>query len=165
MVLVRWPAEQERLEELRASGEPRLLVVEDGSPDVRDDPLEDWLRTPVDVDELRIRVDTLRARAERLLGAPTVDDDGVLRHRHRIVTLPPVQRALADALLERLGSVVSRETLTRAVWGAEPPPDRNVLDVHMARLRRLLNDAALELRTVRQRGYLVCAREIAANSS
>jgi DNA-binding response OmpR family regulator len=155
VALVRWPVERERLHALRASGEPRLVVVEEGSPPTDDDCLEDWLRAPVDVDELRARLDTLRSRALRHGAAPTVDEDGILRYRGRIVTLPPVQRRLADALLERRGSVVSRETLVRQAWPEGPPRHRNVLDVHVVRLRRLLLDVGLELTTVRRRGYLL----------
>lgn len=159
VVLVRWPGERGRLDALRARGEPRLVVVEDGAPPVGDDCLEDWLRAPVDVDELRVRVDTLRSRARRHEQPPTIDADGVLRYGGRVVTLPPVQRQLATALLERRGTVVSRETLARGVWPDGMSRERNVLDVHVARLRRLLTGIGLELKTVRRRGYLLLDRE------
>jgi DNA-binding response OmpR family regulator len=159
VVLVRWPSERNRLDAVRARGEPRLVVVEEGSPPVGDDCLEDWLRAPVDVDELRVRVDTLRSRAHRHDQPPAVDGDGVLRYSGRVVTLPPVQRQLASALLERRGSVVSREALAKSVWPDGTPRERNVLDVHMARLRRTLTSIGLELKTVRRRGYLLLDRE------
>jgi len=158
VALVRWPVERGRLEHLRQQGEPRLVVVEDGEPPSGDDPLEDWLRAPIDVDELRVRTDTLRARARRREPAPSIDADGILRYRGRILTMPPVQRRLADALLERWGSVVGREALVRSAWPDAPPSHRNVLDVHVARLRRLLADIGLELKTVRRRGYLLTDR-------
>ena len=158
VALVRWPDERQRLESLRAHGEPRLVVVEDGQPPDGDDCLEDWLRAPVDVDELRVRVDTLRSRARRVEQPPTVDDDGVLRYGGRLTTLPPVQRQLANALLERRGTVVSRETLARTVWPDGQPRHRNVLDVHIVRLRRLLGPVGLDVKTVRRRGYLLLDR-------
>lgn len=157
VALVRWPVERQRLQMLRGRGEPRLIVVEEGAPPAGDDPLEDWLRAPVDVDELRLRVDTLRSRAQRRDPAPAVDDDGLLRFRGQIVALPPVQRNLAGPLVERMGSVVSREALVRSAWPDGPPRHRNVLDVHIARLRRLLGGIGLELKTVRRRGYLLRA--------
>ena len=155
VALVRWPVERGRLEILRSHGEPRLIVVESGSPPAGEDCLEDWLRAPVDVDELRVRVETLRSRARRHERPPTVDDDGVLRYHDQLVPLPPVQRQLVCALLERWGSVVSRESLERRTWPEGAPRHRNVLDVHMTRLRRLLTDVGLELTTVRRRGYLL----------
>lgn len=159
VTLVRWPAERGRLDALRTRGEPRLVVVEDGPPPVGDDCLEDWLRAPVDVDELRVRVDTLRSRARRHERPPTIDADGVLRYGGRVVTLPPVQRQLASALLERRGTVVSRETLAKGVWPDGMPRERNVLDVHVARLRRMLTSIGLELKTIRRRGYLLLERD------
>src|SRR5713226_2824468 len=100
VALVRWPDERQRLHALREGGTPRLLVVEAGLPPVGDDPLEDWLRAPVDIGELRIRVDTLRARAQGQNVVPSIDDDGILRFRESMVALPPVQRQLVRALVE-----------------------------------------------------------------
>ena len=61
--------------------------------------------------------------------------------------------------MERRGTVVSRETLAKGVWPDGAPRERNVLDVHVARLRRLLSSIGLELKTVRRRGYLLLDRE------
>jgi hypothetical protein len=155
VALVHWPAEAQRLEHLRARGEPRLVVVEHGPPPTTEDWLEDWLRTPVDEEEVRIRLETLRARARNQTTDEPVFDDGVLRVGNHVVVLPPIQARLAAALLERRNAVVSRETLLRRGWPDGKPKDRNVLDVHLARLRRLLAGTGLELRTVHRRGYLL----------
>jgi DNA-binding response OmpR family regulator len=154
VALVHWPAEADRLERLRARGEPRLVVVEQGPPPTTEDWLEDWLRTPVDEDEIRIRLQTLRARARHHTDE-LVLEDGVLRIGRHVVVLPPIQARLAAALLERRNAVVSRETLLRRGWPDEKPKDRNVLDVHLARLRRLLSDTGLQIHTVHRRGYLL----------
>jgi DNA-binding response OmpR family regulator len=154
VALVHWPAESERLERLRERREPRLVVVEQGPPPTTEDWLEDWLRTPVDEEEVRIRLETLRARARRTDRAITLED-GVLRAGDHVVVLPPIQARLAAALLERESAVVSRDTLLRRGWPEEKPKDRNVLDVHLARLRRLLNGTGIEIRTVHRRGYLL----------
>jgi DNA-binding winged helix-turn-helix (wHTH) protein len=61
--------------------------------------------------------------------------------------------------LARWGSVVGRDALVRAAWPDAPPSHRNVLDVHVTRLRRLLVEIGLELRTVRRRGYLLTDHE------
>jgi DNA-binding response OmpR family regulator len=159
VVLVRWPEETERLERLRAAGAPRLLLVgEDLAAPEPVDPLEDWIRLPAAEDDLRVRVSTLASRAGRTALAPTVDDDGLLRYRDRWVTLSPVERALAAALIDRYNAVVGRDTLVRRAWPGGSPT-RNALDVHMLRLRRRIATLGLEVRTVRARGYLLQALE------
>lgn len=154
---VRWPEETSLLEELRALGRPRLLLVEDDAPPPRADAddLEDWIRLPADNVDVQARVARLRLRMQvHLERPPTIDDDGVTRLRDRWVSLPPVEARLAGALVDRFGSVVSRETLARAGWPAGVP-GRNALDVHMVRLRRRLAPLGLAIRTVRSRGYLL----------
>jgi DNA-binding winged helix-turn-helix (wHTH) protein len=158
VALVHWPAEADRLERLRARREPRLVVVEQGPPPTTEDWLEDWLRTPVDEEEVRIRLETLRARARRH-SDELVLEDGVLRIGRHVVVLPPIQARLAAALLERRNAVVSRETLLRRGWPDEKPKERNVLDVHLARLRRLLAEPGLQIHTVHRRGYLLRIEE------
>lgn len=156
VVLVRWPAERERLERLRTTGAPRLLLVGNAGPaPVTDDPLEDWIRLPANETDLQARIDGLRRRARRSeQSPPEIDEDGIVRFGERWVALPPVEARLAAALLERFGGVVSRASLTASGWpGLEP--DRNALDVHVLRLRRRLEPLGLVIRTVRSRGYLL----------
>jgi hypothetical protein len=155
VALVHWPAEEDRREELRRAGLPRLLLVERGAPPIPPDELEDWIRLPADDIDLRVRLEALRRRTGS--GGDTVpqlDDDGVLRVGDRWVSLPPVEARLTAALLDRFEAVVSREALSRAGWpGASP--GRNALDVHVLRLRRRLSPLRLAIRTVRSRGYLL----------
>jgi DNA-binding response OmpR family regulator len=159
VVLVRWPEEDARLRELRASGAPRLLLLNgEATPPELADCLEDWIRLPADDRDVRARVAILSYRAETDHPAPRVDDDGLLRHRQRWVALSPVEAALAVTLVERFGAVVGRDTLARRAW-----PDgvltRNALDVHVLRLRRRIAPLGLEIRTVRSRGYLMQAAQ------
>jgi hypothetical protein len=155
VVLVRWPDESERLEALRASGAPRLLLVPpDTDPPVTVDPLEDWVRLPADQPEVRARLATLNARANADRPVPAVDGDGLLHYRGRWVALSPVEQALAASLADRFGAVVGRDALARRAW-PDGVPTRNALDVHILRLRRRIAALGLELRTVRSRGYLL----------
>jgi hypothetical protein len=155
VALVQWPAEQDRREELRRAGQPRLLLVERGAPPIPTDELEDWIRLPADDLDLRVRVEALRRRTDGDAGqVPALDDDGVLRLGDRWVSLPPVEARLTKALLERFGAVVSREALARSGWPGGSP-GRNALDVHVLRLRRRLSPLRLAIRTVRSRGYLL----------
>lgn len=162
VTVVHWPTEAERLEQLRAARRPRLVIVEHGPPPATTDELEDWLRAPADEADLRIRLDTLRARAVQ---HPTtvVLADGVLHVGNRLVVFPPIQARLAEVLLDRIDTVVSREALTRRAWPEGAPDGRNVLDVHMAKLRRLLVGTGLDIRTVHRRGYLMSCGADAAD--
>jgi DNA-binding response OmpR family regulator len=155
VVLVRWPEEQRQLSELRGAGTPRLLLVgPDAAPPESSDPLEDWIRLPAEDRDVRARVATLEARAEDGTALPQIDDDGLLRYRDQWVSLSPVERELAGALVERFGAVVGRELMARRAWPSGAPT-RNALDVHILRLRRRIAPVGLEVRTVRSRGYLL----------
>jgi two-component system OmpR family response regulator len=151
----RWPSERDKVEDLRRRRVPRLLVVEPGAdPPLPEDFLEDWVRPDTTDDEVEARRSGLEARA-RLYGAlPEIDDDGLLRFRRRWVAVSPVEGALVRALVERYGSVVTRDTLAARAW-PDGIPTRNALDVHMLRLRRRIAPLGLEIRTVRSRGYLL----------
>lgn len=165
VVLVRWPDERERREELRRTGRPRLLLLEDGEPaPVCDADLEDWIRLPADEADVRARVAGLERRAQAVAATvPTLDDDGVLRFSGSWVALPPVEARLTGALLERFGAVVSRDALARAGW-PDGAPGRNALDVHVLRLRRRLDPLGLAIRTVRSRGYVLETSDLVQES-
>ena len=160
VVLVRWPDERDRREELRRTGRPRLLLLDDGSPaPTTVDALEDWIRLPADEADVRARVKSLELRAMGH-GAelPSLDEDGVLRVDGQWVALPPVEARLTSALLDRWGAVVSRDVLSRAGW-PDGAPGRNALDVHVLRLSRRLDPLGLVIRTVRSRGYVLEASD------
>lgn len=163
VVLVRWPEEAERLGPLRQASTPRLLLVApDASPPAPVDPLEDWVRLPAADGDVRARLATLEARADATSPLPTIDEDGILRFRDGWVPLSPVERGLAQALVERFGAVVGREVLSRRAWPGGAPT-RNALDVHILRLRRRIAAVGLEVRTVRSRGYLLQAATVAVD--
>lgn len=153
---MRWPAEQKARERFRHLDQPRLLIVEEqAAPPVSGDELEDWIRMPVDDIDLRARLDGLKLRLDaRREVVPELDADGVLRLGERWVSLPPVEARLTQAMLDRLGAVVSRDVLSQAGWPGRTP-GRNALDVHVLRLRRRIDALGLKIRTVRSRGYLL----------
>lgn len=150
--LVYWPSERERRSDLRAQAMPRvLLVAEDEPAPVTVDPMEDWIRLPADERDLQARIEALQGRAAV---EPTIDGDGVLRYGQQWTALPPIEARLVSTLLDRFGKVVSREQLLTHGWPGEEPR-RNVLDVHVLRLRRRLEPLGLSIRTVRKRGYVL----------
>ena len=155
-MLVRWPNEAEQRARLAERQIPRLLLVDDGIPPPDSlDCLEDWIRLPAPESDVRARIDGLLTRTRaHLRSVPEIDAHGVLRFGSRWVSLPPVEARLADALVLRFGAVVGRDTLRRSVWPGSSP-GRNVLDVHVLRLRRRLAPLGLAIRTVRSRGYML----------
>ena len=156
VAVVRWPKETDHRDRLAREGRPRLLLLEAGVlPPLVDDPLEDWVRIPAADTDVRARLDTLALRARmRVPPHPSLDDDGVLRHNGTWASLPPVEARITRLLLDRIGAVVSRDSLSRAGW-PDGAPGRNALDVHVLRLRRRLTQVDLAIRTVRSRGYLL----------
>jgi DNA-binding response OmpR family regulator len=156
VVLVRWPTERRRREQLREQDSPRLLLVEPDAPaPVTTDLFEDWVRLPASEADVKARVQGLEGRVEAFGPVvPDLDDDGVLRFGSRWVSIPPVEARLLQVLVERFDSVVGREALTKAGWPAKSL-GRNALDVHVLRLRRRIEPVGLAVRTVRSRGYLL----------
>lgn len=155
--MIQWPAEEQRLSQLRRDHVPRLVLVPDGmAPPLTADVLEDWIRIPAPDDDIRSRLRVLADRADvaEESRVPELDENGLLRAGGAWVSLPPVEHRLMTVLLDRYRAVVSRDALARAGW-PEGIPGRNVLDVHIVRLRRRLTPLGLVIRTVRSRGYLL----------
>ena len=97
--------------------------------------------------------DTARLEFERL----TVDLD-----EHRVwkdgeeIELTPLEFDLLCAFASHPGLVLSREQLIRQVWGYDYYSDDRVVDVHIGRLRKKIEDEASKptlITTVRGAGY------------
>ena len=155
VTLILWPGEPDLLTALRASGRPRLLLIgpHTAPPDLAD-PLEDWVRLPVEADELELRLASLRARAALQPAKPVIDDSGLLRSRGRFASLSPLEERLARPLLEHFEAVVPIDQLLDAGWphGSSNP---DTLKVHISILRRKLLTLGLEITAVRGRGYIL----------
>jgi two-component system OmpR family response regulator len=156
VAILHWPTEEPRRCEMQRRDEPRLLLVDATAPaPVISDLLEDWVRLPTSNQDFKARVDGLRLRCgSRIEAVLSLDADGLLHYGDRWVSLPPIEAALTTALLEREGAVVSRDDLLVAGWPDEEP-SRNVLDVHVLRLRRRLEPLRVAIRTIRSRGYVL----------
>ena len=80
-----------------------------------------------------------------------------LRYAEQPLELTPKQFALLDMLWRHAGEVVSRSMLLSSVRGYSYDPGTNVVDVHVAQLRRKLDEVGHGslIRTVRGVGYVV----------
>lgn len=79
------------------------------------------------------------------------------------VELTPREFQMLECLLRRQGMPVSRDTLSREAWGgtARATPLDNVIDVHMARLRRKIDEGhdVKLIHTIRGIGFAVREEE------
>jgi len=121
---------------------------------------DDYLLKPFAFAELVARITALtrRAAAPRWspLGIPGLElvtgEMAVLVCGAR-VPLSPRERALLETFLRRCGEVVTREEILRDVFGYAHDPGTNVVDVHVAHLRKKVSGAPVALQTVRTVGY------------
>jgi DNA-binding response OmpR family regulator len=149
--LLQWPKEEDRRAELHEINHPRLLLVDpEAAPPMTVDPAEDWVRLPANHRDVQARVEALRLRTA---AEPSLDD-GVLRTGAGWVSLPELESRIMEVLLARFGKVADRQSILQAGWPGETP-SRNVLDVHLHRLRRRIEPVDLRIRTVRKRGYVL----------
>jgi len=72
-----------------------------------------------------------------------------------------------EALLRRPNRIVTRPSLIEAVYTLEDEIESNALDAHISRIRKklVLAGAAVEIRAVRNLGYLIRSRVQAAIAS
>jgi two-component system OmpR family response regulator len=74
------------------------------------------------------------------------------------IILSPREFDLLRTLVSRAGQVIARTDLLRDVWSLDIDPHTNVVDVHVARLRRKLDRHGVPLiQTVRGEGYRLAA--------
>lgn len=124
---------------------------------------DDYIVKPFSVPELLERVKGLlrRARPERLATVLAYGDIEFDREKRRVtrsghpIDLGPTEYRLLEFFLEHPGRVFSREQLLDRVWGRDIYIDERTVDVHIGRLRKLLNlgDKQDPIRTVRGTGY------------
>ena len=127
---------------------------------------DDYLIKPFAFPELlaRIRVLLRRGRGEPMLHFKLADLEIDLvtrktRRGGREIALTAREFALLEFLMRHQGQVVSREMLARDVWQEtnRATPIDNLIDVHIARLRRKIDDpfAKKLLHTLRGVGFVL----------
>lgn len=160
----------EVMERLRERGDDLAVVfvtARDGVPDrVRGLRMgaDDYVVKPFAFAELVARIGAVLRRRRRgrwQIGRLSVDPD----HREarigdRVVELTPREFDLLRVLMQAEGAVVSKPELLRQVWRIHHDPGTNVVEVHVARLRRKLGEeGGAAITTVRGMGYALRPRE------
>jgi two-component system OmpR family response regulator len=122
---------------------------------------DDYLIKPFAQEEMAMRVEALLRRGappdtSRRLGSLEID---VLKREVRVAGIPigllQAEYRLLEFLASHAGQVVSRKLIFEKVWGYHFDPGANLINVHIARLRRKLDRPGQPslITTVKGEGY------------
>lgn len=128
---------------------------------------DDYLTKPFESLELTARLEALlrRRSAPTATTKLTVGDLDVdllrreVRRAGRVIDLLPREYRILEYLMRHANHVVTRTMLLEEVWQYHYDTRTNVIDVHMGRLRRKLDEGGLPsmIETVRGSGYMLRA--------
>lgn len=124
---------------------------------------DDYLIKPLRRAELMARLDALWRRGGVsspsiiTLGPIALDQDN---RRATVdgedVKLTPIEFTLASYILGNVGKLLSRDVLLKEVWGVQAELDTRTVDMHMSRVRKILNigpSMGYLIKTVYRHGY------------
>jgi two-component system OmpR family response regulator len=122
---------------------------------------DEYVVKPIGNEELISRVRALVRRGGSSHSVEQLSVGGLVMNRltrrvrsgAREVVLTPKELALLEHLMLRAGEVVTRTELLEKVWDMHSDPDSNVVDVHVARLRRKLEAAGAGVTITARRGF------------
>jgi len=146
---------------------PVLMISALSDVDERVDGLraggDDYLVKPFAPEEMAARVEVLLRRRNRKetqtkIRVADLELDLVARQANRngkVLELLPTEFRLLEYLMRNSGQIITRNMLFESVWGYHFDPGTNIIDVHIGRLRRKVDDATLLplIHTVRGSGY------------
>ncbi|MBI4194164.1 MAG: response regulator transcription factor [Betaproteobacteria bacterium] len=133
---------------------------------------DDYLTKPFVMGELEARMRALMRRAQGAsdnlinIGQLAVD----LKGRRALINgvsldLSAREQAVLEVLASRAGRVVSKEALIHSLYELDKDVGPNVIEIHVHRLRKKLQDSGVVIRTVRGLGYLMEPAGIRAHVS
>ena len=126
---------------------------------------DDYLIKPFAITELLARVRAVMRRMRPAVSEDIIEYGDILvdrttrrvKRKDRDIPMGPREFALFTKLLETPGKVFSRELLLNLIWGQEKDVDERTVDVHIGRLRKIVNEQGERdpIRTVRAAGYAI----------
>ena len=132
---------------------------------------DDYLAKPFSVEELQARVRALLRRRHgqgaTVIHAGKLAFDTVERVASidtRALDLSLHETAVLEALISRIGKVVSKDQLVEQLYNYERDVGYNAIEVYIHRLRKKLDGSGLTVRTLYGRGYALEAGAPAADA-
>jgi two-component system, OmpR family, response regulator len=119
---------------------------------------DDYLTKPFESLELTARIEVLlRRRAVQDLEVDLLKRE--VKRGGKVIDLLPREYRLLEYLMRHPGQVITRTMLFEEVWSYRYDQRTNVIDVHMGKLRRKLDEGGLPsmIHTVRGSGYILRA--------
>lgn len=126
---------------------------------------DDYVTKPFGFLELMARVEAILRRGQGLraglkayrFGDVDVDfKKGEARKKGKLLDLSPRELRLLEYFIQHRGEVVDRDALLDAVWGYDTAPLTRTVDMHVAKLRKKIEDPRGEpkfLITIHRMGY------------
>jgi len=144
----------------RAEEDTKVTGLESGA--------DDYMVKPISPRELVARIKAVLRRGET--SPEKILEIGSLKlepakHRvsidDKILKLGPTEYRLLHFLMSHPERVYNREQLLDQVWGDKPDVDERTVDVHVRRLRKILEEHSCEhlIQTVRSAGYRFSEKE------
>ena len=133
---------------------------------------DDYIKKPVDEEELLARIQAVLARRQRQHAPPTPATWAIghytfepanqqLRAGDQTQTLTGRETALLQYLVQHQGQLCRREDILKAIWGKSDYFNRKSMDVFISKLRKYLaDDPRIQLSNVHGTGFIL---EIAEN--
>jgi len=159
------------LEKLRSEGDTTPVLILSARSDRSDvtsglrSGADDYLTKPFGIEELVLRVKAILRRSYAQSAVVNLLRCGPIRmdiDRHQVtlnekeVELSATEFSLLEALLSRVGKVVSKELLLSEVWGINFNSNTTVVDTYISYLRRKLHhDGFTGIKTVRGVGFQI----------
>ena len=126
---------------------------------------DDYLVKPFSFQELHARIEALLRRPQEVeethtLACRDLEVDLLTRkvtRGGREISLTPREFQILEFFLRRKNRVVSRTMLLEGVWDYHFDPNTNVVDVHISKLRRQIDENGADpmIETIRGAGYMV----------
>lgn len=138
----------------RAEEQSKIMGLDSGA--------DDYVTKPFSARELLARINAVLRRSSGEKDVTLTQGELELRpDEHRLfagnqeITLGPTEYKLLRFFMENPERVYSREQILNVVWGRNVYIEERTVDVHIQRLRKVLNDFGLNnyIQTVRGAGY------------